>query len=57
MLSFVHASFGSALMSEGPRHLGGVPGKISKGPWWHVLRGLLQLAADPELGEGFGLSC
>lgn len=52
MLSFLHASFGSALMSEGPRHLGGVPGKISKGPWWHVLRGLLQLAADPELGEG-----
>lgn len=32
MLSFFHASFGSALMSEGPRHLGGVPWKFPKVP-------------------------
>lgn len=49
---FLHASFGSALMSEGPRHLGGVPGKISKGPWWHVLEVCYNLQQIQNLVRG-----
>ena len=41
-------------MSEGPRHLGVVPGKISKGPWWHVLEVCYNLQQIQNLVRGSG---